>query len=207
MTNLNSVKSVVGALLITILSSGAVFAQGSVEAGRAKSTTCVACHGDDGNASLLPNVPRIGGQGEKYLFKQLVEIKNDVRPVPLMKPVVDPLSEQDLADLAAYYASLDAPAGATDPEQRALAEAIYRAGVPSIGVAACTACHSPNGQGIATAGYPALSGQDAAYTELQLRQFRAGERINDDAQVMRMIASRLSDAEIAALASYVSGLR
>lgn len=207
MTNLNSVKSVVGALLITFLSSGMVLAQGSVEAGRAKSTTCVACHGDAGNDSVLPNVPKIGGQGEKYLLKQLVEIKNEVRPVPLMTPIVATLSEQDLADLAAYYASLDAPQGAVDPAKRAVAETLYRAGNAAIGVAACTACHSPNGQGIATAGYPALSGQDTAYTELQLRSFRAGERVNDDAEVMRMIAARLNDAEIAALASYVSGLR
>ncbi|HEY0962436.1 MAG TPA: c-type cytochrome [Pseudomonadales bacterium] len=181
--------------------------QGNAQAGEAKAAACAACHGATGNDSLLPNVPKIGGQGERYLLKQLVEIKAGVRPVPLMEPVVAPLSEQDLADLAAFYASQEMPRGAVDPEKRALGEQLFRAGNAAIGVAACSACHAPNGQGNEAAGYPALSGQDVAYSELQLRAFRAGERNNDEAEVMRTTASRLSDAEIAALASYISGLR
>src|SRR5690606_37014484 len=109
---------------------------------------------------------------EKYLLKQLLEIKNNIRVVPLMTGIVAPLSEQDLADLSAYYASLPLPQGAADPtHDLALAETLYRAGNADIGVAACTACHSPAGDGNAPAGYPALSGQDTAYTELQLRLF------------------------------------
>lgn len=198
------------ALLLTLaaplsLAQGNV--QGSAQAGEAKATACAACHGPTGNDSLLPNVPKIGGQGERYLLKQLHEIKDGVRPVPLMTPVVAPLSDQDLADLAAFYANQDIALGAVDPEKRALGERLFRAGNASIGVAACSACHAPNGKGNEAAGYPALSGQDTAYTELQLKAFRAGERNNDEAEVMRTTAERLTDAEIAALASFVSGLR
>lgn len=181
--------------------------QGNARAGEAKAAACAACHGATGNDSLLPNVPKIGGQGERYLLKQLVEIKEGIRPVPLMEPVVAPLSEQDLADLAAFYAAQELPRGAVDPAKRALGEQLYRAGNAAIGVAACSACHAPNGRGNEAAGYPALSGQDVAYAELQLRAFRASERNNDEAEVMRVIAARLNDAEIAALASYISGLR
>lgn len=182
-------------------------AQGNAQAGQAKAAACVACHGQSGNESLLPNVPKIGGQGERYLLKQLQDIKSDVRPVPLMKGFVDPLSEQDLADLAAYYASLEAPVGATEEDKVALGAKLYKAGDAAIGVAACSACHSPDGKGIDTAGYPALSGQDSPYVDLQLRAFRSGARNNDESEVMRAITARLNDNEIAALASYVSGLR
>lgn len=211
MTNLKFVKSVFAALLLTLLPtlfSAAVFAQqGSAEAGAEKIATCNACHGETGNASTLPNVPKLGGQGAPYLLKQMQDIKTGVRPVPLMAGLLDPFDEQDLADIAAYFAYQPEPLGAVEEDKLALGEELYRAGEPSIGVAACTACHAPNGKGIDTAGYPSLSGQDPAYTELQLKAFRSGERNNDEAQIMRTITSRLNDAEIAALASYVSGLR
>lgn len=195
------------ALLLAAVSAPMALAQGNAQAGEAKAAACAACHGATGNDSLLPNVPKIGGQGERYLLKQLQEIKAGVRPVPLMEPVVAPMSEQDLADLAAFYAAQELPLGAVDPEKRALGEQLFRAGNEAIGVAACSACHAPNGKGNEAAGYPALSGQDVAYSELQLRAFRAGERNNDEAEVMRTTAARLNDAEIAALASYISGLR
>lgn len=199
-------KYVFGVLLAAGLSGGAL-AQGSAAAGEGKVAACVACHGQTGNDSVLPAVPKLGGQGEKYLLKQLQEIKSGVRQVPLMNGILDNLSERDLADVAAFYASQPQPLGAVEEAKRALGEKLYRAGDANIGVAACTACHAPNGKGNATAGYPSLSGQDVAYTEAQLKAFRDGERTNDAAQVMRDIAARLNDREIAALASYVSGLR
>lgn len=203
-----SAQSVAVAVLLTFLScSTALAQQGSAQAGQGKVAVCVACHGESGNESVLPNVPKLGGQGEKYLFKQLEEIKAEVRVVPLMSGILNPMSEQDLADIAAYYASLEAPLGAVLPEQRELGEKLWRAGHASLGVPACSACHAPDARGNAPAGYPSLSGQDTAYTELQLKSFRAGERVNDEASVMRQIAERLSDAEIAALASYAAGLR
>lgn len=199
------------ALLLTAVTATAAFAQapiaGNAEAGQAKATACGACHGPTGNESVLPNTPRLGGQGERYLLKQLQEIKAGVRVVPLMAGVLDPMTEQDLADLSAWFSSQAAPQGAADPAKRELGERLFRAGDATIGVAACSACHAPNGAGNHAAGYPALSGQDTAYTELQLKAFRAGERTNDAAEVMRTTAARLNDAEIAALASYISGLR
>jgi cytochrome c553 len=205
-TILNLVKSVVSAALLTALSSTLVLAQGSVEAGKAKAATCAACHGPTGNDSVLPNVPKLGGQGERYLVKQLHEIKADIRKVPLMTPFVAAMSEQDMADLAAYFASLEAPRGAVEKAKLELGQKLYRAGDAKLGVAACSACHAPDGKGIASAGFPALSGQDTPYVDLQLKSFRSGDRNNDQSDVMRMVTARLNDKEIAALASYVAGL-
>lgn len=198
--------SIFGVVLVTGLSPLAL-AQGSATAGEGKVTVCVACHGQNGNDSLLPAVPKLGAQNEKYLLKQLLEIKNDVRVVPLMEGMLDNLSEQDLADIAAFYASQPQALGAVEEDKRSLGQTLYRAGAAEIGVAACSACHAPNGKGNDAAGYPSLSGQDVAYTEAQLRAFRDGNRNNDEAEVMRAIAARLNDREIAALASFVSGLR
>lgn len=202
----NFVKTTLSALLL-ILASNTVLAQGDAQAGQAKTAVCTACHGPSGNDSLLPNVPKLGGQGERYLTKQLLDIKSGTRAVPLMTGMLNAMTDQDLADIAAWFSSQAAPQGAVDPAKRALGETLFRAGNASIGVAACSACHAPNGAGNHAAGYPALSGQDVAYTELQLKAFRAGERMNDEAEVMRTTAARLNDAEIAALASFISGLR
>lgn len=207
MTIENLVKSVVSAALLAAVVSNPAMAQGSADAGQGKVATCAACHGASGNESVLPNVPKLGAQGERYLLKQLQEIKADVRKVPLMAGILANFNEQDLADIAAYFASLEAPKGAVEEAKLALGQELYRAGNASIGVAACSACHSPDGKGNALAGYPALNGQDTPYVELQLKAFRSGERANDEAEVMRTIAARLNDAEIAALASYVAGLR
>lgn len=195
------------ALLLTAATATSALAQGNAEAGQGKTAVCGACHGPSGNDSLLPNVPKLGGQGERYLLKQLQEIKSGTRVVPLMAGMLNAMSDQDLADVAAWFASQPAPQGAVDPAKRELGERLFRAGDATIGVAACSACHAPNGKGNHAAGYPALSGQDVAYSELQLKAFRAGERMNDEAEVMRTTAARLNDAEISALASYISGLR
>jgi cytochrome c553 len=204
---LNIVKSVVAAVLVTSVSSIALAQQGSADAGAGKIAVCVACHGQSGNDSVLPNVPKLGARGERYLLKQLQEIKSGVRNVPLMAGMLNTLNDQDLADVAAYFNAQPLAQGAAEEAKVALGETLYRAGNADIGVAACTACHAPDGKGNVSAGYPSLSGQDVAYTDLTLRAFRAGERANDEASIMRTIAARLSDAEIAALASYVSGLR
>ena len=194
--------------LVMLLGTGAAaLAQGDAAAGEGKIATCVACHGNSGNDSILPDVPYIGGQNEKYLLKQMVEIKSGVRPVPLMTGMLNNLDEQDMADVAAWYASQPLPQGAADPDMLALGESMYRAGNMSLGIAACTACHSPTALGNKGAGYPALSGQDPAYTAAQLRAFRDGSRSNDEAAVMRTLSERLTDREIDALASYVAGLR
>lgn len=181
--------------------------QGDAEAGQGKVAVCAACHGNDGN-SIMPNWPNLAGQGERYLLKQLVEIKEGVRVVPEMTAIVANMSEQDLADAAAYYASQTPALGVADPELAARGEAIYRGGDLATGLPACTGCHSPTGQGNDPAAYPQLAGQHATYTAKQLTDFREGNRVNDgDAMIMRTIASRLSNKDIEAVSNYIQGLR
>ena len=179
---------------------------GNADAGKDKSATCAGCHGADGN-SAAPNFPKLAGQGSKYLIKQINDIKSGTRPVVEMTGILDALSEQDIKDIAAYYAAQSISVGQANKELVAEGESLYRAGNPATNVAACTACHGPAGAGYDLAGFPALGGQHADYTAAQLKKFRVGERVNDgDTRIMRSIAARLSDREIKALSSYISGL-
>lgn len=192
-------------------------AAGDAAAGEGKAATCAACHGADGN-SPTPMFPKLAGLGEKYLLKQLMDIKAGDRVVPEMTGLLDSMSEQDMADIAAFFDSKPMQlSGSTELTVKVgsgievdglkLGEKVYRAGVASVGAPACTGCHSPRGQGNAPAGYPRLSGQHADYIEKQLKAFRAGERVNDgEPQTMRQVAERLSDAEIKAVSNYISGL-
>ena len=179
---------------------------GDPAAGESKTATCVACHGSDGN-SAVASFPKLAGQGEKYLLKQLKDIQSGARPIVEMTGLLDGLSEADLADMAAYYASKEGSVGQANPDLVAEGEKIYRAGIAAKEVAACTACHGPAGKGVDLASYPALGGQHADYTASSLKKFRSGERNNDgESRVMRSIAARLSDREIEAVSSYISGL-
>jgi cytochrome c553 len=183
---------------------------GDAEAGKALAVVCGACHGADGN-SMAP-FPKLAGQGEKYLLKQLVDVRDGARSVPTMAGQLTGKSDQNLSDIAAYYASQTASGGTTKPELLELGRKIYRSGVAERNVAACTACHSPTGKGNAPAGYPALAGQHADYIADQLRAYRKGYedpagRTNDgDTKIMRTTAFGLSDNEITAVSSYISGL-
>ena len=187
-------------------------AAGDASAGKDKVAVCAACHGADGN-SAAPTFPKLAGQGEKYLLKQLQDIRDGARPVPTMVGQLDGKSDQDLADMAAFYASQTRSGGQTDPTLLALGEKVYRSGVAERNVAACVACHSPTGAGNAPAGFPALAGQHAEYTSAQLRAYRKGQedesgRTNDgDTRIMRTTAFGLSDGEIEAVSSYVAGLK
>lgn len=207
-------KNVVLLAGLLVISSHAFSAKpaGDAERGKALTATCAACHGADGN-SAAPAFPKLAGLGEKYLYKQMKDIRDGARPVPTMVGQVDGKSDQELADMAAYYDSQARSGAQTDPALVELGEKIYRAGVAERKVAACTACHSPNGQGNAPAGFPALQGQHAEYIAAQLRAYRKGYedesgRTNDgDARIMRSNAFGLSDMEIEAVASYASGLK
>ena len=197
-------------LLLTLSLNGFVQAAdspvGDPVAGQAKTSVCGACHGSDGN-SLVPIFPKLAGQGERYLLKQLHDIKDGKRVVLEMTGQLNPLTDQDLADIAAYYAGQKGSVGAADPNLVAGGEVLFRGGKPDQGMPACIGCHSPNGAGIATAGFPYLSGQHADYIKKQLTAFREGERTNDgDTLVMRTIAAKLSDKDIEALAAYIQGL-
>ncbi len=180
---------------------------GSIEAGRTKSATCAACHGADGN-SVTPDWPMLAGQHASYIVKQLRAFKNGERTDVTMKPFADMLSEQDMLDVAAYFeAQTPIPKGA-DPALVTLGQQIYRGGVPARGVAACIACHGPEGAGNPLAAYPRISGQHAAYTAKQLSAYAAGDRRSDVDlnQMMRNVAGLLFEDEIRALASYAQGL-
>lgn len=179
---------------------------GDAAAGQAKTVVCGACHGPDGN-SLAPNFPKLAGQGERYLLKQLHEIKDGKRVVLEMTGLLASLNEQDLNDIAAFYASQKGTIGAADENLVARGEALFRGGNLSEGMPACTGCHSPNGVGNEQAGFPHLGGQHADYIKKQLVAFREGERTNDgDTMVMRSIAAKLSNKDIEALSQYIQGL-
>ncbi|CRM68627.1 c-type cytochrome [Pseudomonas sp. 52 E 6] len=195
-------------LLLTLGITGVAHAAGDATAGQAKAAVCGACHGPDGN-SPAPNFPKLAGQGERYLTKQMQDIKSGKRTVLEMTGLLTNLSDQDLADIAAYFASQKVSVGAADPKLVARGEKLFRGGDLEKGLPACTGCHSPNGAGIAAAGFPHLSGQHATYIAKQLTDFRKEEagRSNDgDAMIMRTIARKLSDEDIAAVSSYIQGL-
>ena len=181
-------------------------AAGDAAAGKSKAAVCAACHGADGN-SPSDAYPKLAGQGEAYLLKQLMNFKSGERENAFMAPMVAPLSEQDMADLAAYFASQKILPGATPEEFIELGQKIYRGGNKESGVPACMACHGPNGSGMPAAKWPALSGQYSAYVEAQLNMFASGERNNDPSGMMRDIASRMTAEEIKAVSAYVSGLK
>jgi cytochrome c553 len=196
----------IAAVVAACVLAGNVLAEGNADAGKAKAVVCGACHGADGN-SPAPTFPKLAGQHASYLLKQMKDIKSGARSVPTMAGQLDALAEQDLQDIAAYFAAQKMSPGAAKEELVALGQSVYRAGVREKGIAACTACHSPTGAGNGPAKYPALGGQHADYIAVQLRAFRNDERTNDgDTRIMRDVASRLSDKELDAVASYASGL-
>ncbi len=195
------------AVLLVLVGSQA-YAAGDAAAGQAKSAICAACHGVDGN-SAVPNWPKLAGQHEQYLMRQLSLIKSNARPVPEMMGITPGLSDQDLQDLSAYFASQTNNGGVADESKVPLGERIYRAGNADSGVPACMACHGPAGEGNPLAGYPALAGQHAVYTAKMLKGFRAGENWGEgdaSSAVMNGSAAELTDEEIDAVASYLQGL-
>jgi cytochrome c553 len=165
---------------------------------------CIACHGTDGN-SLSPVNPKLAQQHPEYLVKQLQEYKSGKRDNAIMKGFASTLSDEDMHNIAFWLASQKGTPGfATDKDSVALGERIYRGGVPDRQIAACAACHSPNGAGLPIQ-YPRLSGQHAEYTATQLKGFRSGARANNAA--MTGVAAKLNDREIQAVADYIAGLR
>ena len=180
-------------------------AGGNAEAGKAKSAVCASCHGADGN-SANPQWPKLAEQGEEYLVKQLSDFKSGKRKDPLMSPMVAALSQQAIRDLAAYYASQKIKPGlASGLKMARWGEKIYRGGNAKTGVSACMSCHGPSGLGIPPR-FPRVSGQHTAYAVKQLLDFKADKRLNDG-EVMRLIAFRMSESEIKAVAEYMTGLR
>ena len=186
---------------------------GNIDAGKTKSATCAACHGVDGN-SVVPAQPKLAGQGEKYLVKQLQNFKSGERDNAIMMGMAAALSEEDMRDIAAYYSQQVVTLEGVDEKYLAVGKKIYQSGVKETGVAACTACHGSEGKGMPSAGFPSLQGQHPAYLMAQLKAFRAAARgdqnavyrQNDSGQMMRNVAKNLTDDQIEALAHFISGL-
>ena len=193
-----------GLCMVTALSSAQVEAGGDYAAGKSKSESCGGCHGEDGNASA-PIFPKLAGQHESYLIKQLKDFKSGKRVEPTMNAMAESLEDADIADIAAYFAKNKIK---PEPVVRSdLGKRIYLAGLADKKIPACSACHGPQGAGNPTASVPALRGQYSAYLAKTLSDQKGVDRNNDANEVMRTIASRLSEDEINAVADYASGLQ
>lgn len=204
-------KSLLTAIALTVASVQVAAAEsatknvyvGSVDQGKAKSATCSACHGSDGN-SAAADYPKLAGQHASYLASTLRAYRDGSRENAIMAGLAAALSEEDIADLSAYYATQVAASGAVRAELLERGEQLYRFGDTERGISACAACHGPTGVGLASAVFPSLKGQWAGYSENQLRAFRDGLRTN---VMMNGVAQNMSDADIKAVSSYVEGLK
>ncbi|HXF65621.1 MAG TPA: c-type cytochrome [Burkholderiales bacterium] len=202
---------VAGVLLLPVSYAQPAPKADAAQAQRLALEVCAACHGADGNSTQAAN-PVLAGQHADYTFKQLADFKPEggrpaARPNAVMAGMVANLSPGEMRALAVYFESQKPkPRAARDPELAKLGQAIYRGGIFAKNVAACSGCHGPNGAGV-PAQFPRLAGQHAEYTAAQLKAFRSGERANDPNRMMRALAEKLSDREIAAVAEYIAGLR
>ena len=193
-------------LLIILAASLVTIGAGNADSGKDKVATCVACHGQDGN-SMVGLWPSLAGQNANYLVRQLQHIKSGKRSIVEMAGLLDNFSKEDLSDIAAFYASKNNTIGQVEADKVELGRKLYYSGSLEKGIPACTACHSPKGKGNAPAGYPLLSGQQVDYVTKSLKNYRSGERNNDESsQMMMAIAYKLDDVEIDALSSFINGL-
>ena len=199
---------IVAALALGLFATGAL-AAGDPVAGKLKAAVCSACHGADGN-SVAAIWPKLAGQGAPYQMRQIMAIRSEhgrANPeAATMVPMIANLSDQDLADISAFYATQASTVEAADPDLASTGERLYRAGDPARNIPSCMSCHGPGGRGNRLASFPQLGGQHAAYSAKQLRAYRDGSRTTDPAAMMREIASRLTDADIEAVSEYLSGL-
>ncbi|MCE9680444.1 cytochrome c4 [Shewanella sp. AS1] len=204
-------KLAIALSVLAILSTPAI-AAGDAAAGKNKSIVCSACHGVDGN-SMIDMYPKIAGQHEAYLNKQLHELRQaaltggkEGRNDPLMSPMAVALTDQDIDDLSAYFASQTLTT--TDVKDvPALGEQLYKGGDPVRGITACAACHGPDGQGVETAGFPAIAGQHANYIKIQLTKFHGATRNNDLNGMMQDVAKKLTPEDMDALSKYISSIK
>lgn len=196
-------KLVIAGALLAL--AGSAFAAGDAKAGKAKAAVCFGCHGVNG-VSTNPVWPKLAGQHAGYIAKQLGDFKAKHRNDPVMSSQAVGLSDQDMADLAAFFAKQKVSLGGADEKLVAQGKKIYHGGIKDKKVAACMGCHGPSGSGNPAAKFPRLSGQHAAYVAKTMGDFRSGNRSNDPNKMMRDIAARMSDNDIKAVAAYIQGL-
>ena len=187
---------------------GVVRLVGDPAMGATKAAVCGGCHGPDGNAPV-PQFPKLAGQRSDYVEKQLRDFKAGQRSDPVMAGMAAMLSDQDIADVAAYFESRAVRSGAGTTELAAAGETLYSKGRPENGLFPCIGCHGPNGEGANGAiegGFPAVGGQNPEYLAKQLKSFRDSARANDWKGIMQIVASRMSDEDIAAVIAYLAAL-
>ena len=191
--------------LLVLGAAAPVMAQGA-GAGSLTVAACQPCHGGAAaGAQAAPTFPKLNGQHAAYLEKQLREYKSGKRKSDIMAPVIGALKKQQISGMAAHFAGQAPARGAVqDPGLAARGKALYEEGNRATGVPGCIGCHLPNAAGAQR--YPRLAGQMPTYTVQQLADFKSGKRSNDRARVMRLIAGRLTDEEMKAVAEYVAGL-
>lgn len=200
-------KLILVGLMFLYAVSGTALA-GDAAAGKGKSAACGGCHGFDGN-SPIPTYPKLAGQNEAYIVKQVKDFKaNTARQNPIMFGMVAALSDQDAADIGAYFQAQSVKdVAAFDESKIAAGRELYKGGNMQTGIPACQACHGPAGGGTAGIGYPQLGGQYVDYTLAQLQAFKNGSRTNDDKSLMRSIVVKMSDEDMAAVANYIASLK
>lgn len=179
---------------------------GDAALGAQKAAVCGACHGMTGT-SVNPEWPNLAGQHASYIVAQLQQFKQGTRVNPLMTPMAAMLSDEDMEDLGAHYAQQTPTGLEADPSNWKAGEKLYRGGDTARGLPACIACHGPQGKGNAPARYPALRAQHAVYAYGQLLAYEDGKRTTAGNDIMQVIAGKLTDEEMRALASYTQGLR
>lgn len=202
--NFKSLIAIAGlALGLNASASAADLAAGEATAG----AICAGCHMPDGN-SVVDMFPKLAGQHAQYLAKQLSDYKSGARQDPTMTGMAATLAtEEDIANVAAFFASKEMTTATADSSKVALGKDIYRGGDMTKGLPACMGCHGPGGAGNPTAKFPSLAGQYAAYTIKQLSAFRDGTRANDSNSMMRLVAGKMSVAEIEAVANYIAQMK
>lgn len=225
MTNKFIISAAIG---MTLLLTSAVFASDNAEeghaaeekithvekapfgdalAGKQKVGTCAACHGADGN-STNADWPSLAGQHPEYIYEQLKMIKDGTRSAPLMVGQLDNKNDKDLKDMAAYYAGQESKSGKVDADLLVFGQSLYRGGEAVKGIPACASCHGATGAGNPMSRYPSLVGQQPGYVLKALNDYASGARnANGQQKIMKEIASMMSDAEKAAVASYIHGLQ
>jgi len=210
--------------------SGILHAEGNISAGKEKAAACVSCHGDNGN-SIVSTFPKLAQQHSSYLIKQLKDFKNGTRKNPMMSSIAMGLTDDDMVDIAAYYAEQEVSANelpvlddedekpaATEGEKKtdgnktiqaiiAQGSDLYRNGDLTREVSACIACHGPFGEGNKPAAFPVLKSQHADYLIQTLTDFKSGARSNNPENMMHMIAKKMTDEEIKAVSYRISMMK
>ena len=196
-----------GLLISAVGFASPAFAKGdAAQAQKIVDSVCAACHTTDGNSNN-PTYPSLAGQSPEYLAKQLTEFRSGARRNATMAPNAAKLSDADILNLAAYYSAQQPKAKqAKDAALAAEGAKIYKGGNQGSGVPACASCHGPAGAGIPVQ-FPRLASQHAKYVLSQLKNFRSGDRANDGGKMMQVIARKMTDQEMKAVAEYISGLR